>query len=283
MVATTWQMRDLVPALRGALYACGQVARALQGQVAVDHKTADSVHQQSTAVTLADRVCQEIILLRAAEVAPDLGIYSEELAACPAGIRALFSETSRYVLVIDPIDGTDDYVDGRSTYGHMVGVLDEAAGTLEAGLAYFPEPGWMVVAQRGAGVWRAEGLWGPLTPWVCHTPPATVGETKRLSAADRQAMAAAGFDMAPTASRSAIYELLRAASGELGAVVMRHFHGHDSAVGSLVVELLGGAALAAPGEAVRYDRTMARMPLVVASLVPEYAERLASALSRGDG
>ena len=105
-----------------------------------------------------------------------------------------------------------------------------------------------------------------------------MGETKRLTAADRAAIAAAGFAMAPRASRSAIYELWRAARGELGAVVMRHFHGHDSAVGSLIAEELGGAALTAPGTPACYDRQMPRMPLVVVSRVPEYAERLARAL-----
>jgi fructose-1,6-bisphosphatase/inositol monophosphatase family enzyme len=279
-------MASLLAALRGGLTQCGQVACALQGQVAVEHKAADSEYQQSTAVTLADRLCQEIIMLRAAEEAPDLGIYGEEMAACPPEVAALFSGTSRYMLAIDPIDGTDDYIAGLPTFGHMAALLDTDSGRIEAGLAYFPRLGFGAVVHRGHGVWIFRGLHGELqrlTGGQDPAPPPTVGETKRLSVADRAAIEAAGFAMAPQASRSAIYELWRAAVGELGAVVMRHFHGHDSAVGSLIAEELGGAALTAPGTPACFDRQMSRMPLVVVSRRPEYAERLAWALAESGG
>ncbi len=164
----------------------------------------------------------------------------------------------------------------------MLAVLDTDSGVIEAGLTYFPRLGFGVTAHRGRGVWVGQGLRGELRPLAggrpIPAPPMTVGETKRLTAADRAAIAAAGFAMAAQASCSAIYELWRAAAGELGAVVMRHFSRHDSAVGSLIAEELGGAALTAPGVPARYDGQMPRMPLVVVSRVPEYAERLARAL-----
>ena len=163
MASATWEMVSLLEALRGVLTQCGQVAIALQGHVDVEHKAADSEYQQSTAVTLADRLCQEIIMLRAAEAAPDLGIYCEELAVCPPEILDLFSGTSRYALAIDPIDGTDDYVarpadvwahGGRARYGQRAdrgraGLLSPA-GRYGSGASRARRVGGRGIARRTA-------------------------------------------------------------------------------------------------------------------------------------
>lgn len=85
-----------------------------------------------------------------------------------------------------------------------------------------------------------------------------------------------GFTVAPAESASAAWELMRVAEGRVGVAVMRHFHGHDTAMASVIIESLGGKALQGDGQAVRYDKEMPRLPKVVLSVVPEYASELAS-------
>lgn len=60
---------------------------------------------------------------------------------------------------------------------------------------------------------------------------------------------------------------------------MRHSHGHDTAISSLIIESLGGVALSAGGQPVRYELGMPRMSLVVSSLVPDFAHQLCRACS----
>jgi fructose-1,6-bisphosphatase/inositol monophosphatase family enzyme len=265
--------------MRTALYQCGQVARALQGQVAREDKPPDSLHQTSTAVSVVDRLCQEIILLRAHEVAPYLRIYSEELASCPADILALFEgNAGRYVLIIDPLDGSEDYMAGQPHYAHMLGLLDEPSGLMECGLLYFPETLRLCLAVRGLGAFEAQGLGAAMRPMRPGAPPRTVTDIKRLTARDYAALSAHGFSLVPPASASAAYELLRVADGQVGAVAMRHFHGHDTAMAGLLIEMLGGATLNEQGLSVTYRADMPRMPLVVASLDPALAQELAQAL-----
>jgi 3'(2'), 5'-bisphosphate nucleotidase len=171
--------------MRSALYQCGQVARALKGMVATEHKAPDSAHQQSTTVSVVDRLCQEIVLLRAHDVSPGIEVYSEELASCPRELLELFARNrSRYLLVLDPLDGTDDFLQGKDTYGHMLGLLDQDSGYMACGLIYFPERGRLYVGLRGMGAFMVEGLWGTPVRLQPGHPGRTVGQVKRLEPRD---------------------------------------------------------------------------------------------------
>jgi fructose-1,6-bisphosphatase/inositol monophosphatase family enzyme len=268
-----------VSEMRVALYACGQVALALQGNVPADTKPPDSPHQQSTAVSVVDHLCQEILLLRAYDLAPDIEIYSEEMAVLPDTLRELFAgNRHRYVIVIDPVDGTDDYLSGGVYYGHVLGLLDQETGRMVCGMVYFPRVGSLYAAVEGMGAFVSRGLMGRFEPLRPARPPRTVSETKRLEDPHRQVLEQAGFAIVPEESHSAAWELLRVARGEVGVAVMPHFHGHDTAMIAAIIGELGGAALDASGEPVRYDRDMPRLPLVVQSLSPDYARAACEAL-----
>ncbi|MFO7916834.1 MAG: inositol monophosphatase family protein [Anaerolineae bacterium] len=265
--------------MRAALYQCGQVGRALQGRVAREEKAPDSVHQMSTSVSVVDRLCQEILLLRAYALAPYLEVQSEEMEDCPPAIRDLFAGNAhRYVLVMDPVDGTGDFLDGADTYAHMMGLLDQESGRMDLGMIYFPEGGRLYVGVRDMGAFVSEGFYAPLEPMDPVSPPRTVERVKRLKDADYAAFRELGFRVVPAESGSAAYELTRVAEGVLGAMVMRHFHGHDTAISSVIIEELGGQVCGVDGCTVTYEKEMPRMPLVISSLVPDYARRLAEGL-----
>ena len=269
--------------MRGALYQCGQVARGLLGRVTVEEKAPDSVHQQSLAISVVDRLCQELLFLRAYELAPYLEINSEEIGDLPPALGELFAgNRHRYALVLDPVDGTEDYVRGQRSYAHMLALLNQETERVDCGLVYFPQSTTLYVGLRGMGAYAAEGLWAPLRPIETGLPPRTVGQTKRTTPADYAAMAAQGFCAVPAESRSAAWELMRVARGQLGAMVMRHFHGHDTAPLSVIIEELGGLVLDERGEPVRYAQEMPRTPLVISSLSPEYARTLAELLGAAE-
>ena len=266
--------------MRLALYQSGQVARGLQGQVRPETKRPDSVHQQSTAVSLADHLTQEILLLAAHAAAPDIGAQSEEMDACPASIRALFGDAhSRYALILDPIDGTDDYLAGRQTYGQMLGLLDQDTRRMACGMLHFPATQRTLMGATGVGAFRSQGFWGDLDPLnSSSSPPRSVIDTKRLLAADYAWFHRAGVTLAPNVSRSAAFELARVIRGEEGAMVMRQFHGYDTAIAGAILEALGGAVLDGDGRPVAYELNMPRLPVVVLSLDRELVLEIAEAV-----
>jgi fructose-1,6-bisphosphatase/inositol monophosphatase family enzyme len=265
--------------MRLALYQCGRIAMSLQGRVVREDKAPDSVHQTSTEVSVVDRLCQEILLLRAHECAPGLEVQSEELADCPPDLLELYAtKSSRYVLILDPVDGTGEYLQGRQGYAHMLGLLNQDSGRMDCGMIYFPARGRLYSAVRGIGAFVADGFWATPHPLRTQQPPRTVEDVKRLQPTDYVAFERLGYQTVPPESASAANELTRVAEGRLGAMVMRHFHGHDTAISSVIIEELGGLVVTEGGRAVTYEREMPRMPLVISSLRPEIARELVATL-----
>jgi len=260
------------------LYQCGQVARRLRGKVAREDKEPEE-HQLSTGISDVDRMCQEIILVKALHVMPGLEVSGEEVEELPPDLTRLFSRNSgRHVLVIDPVDGSDCYLEGGTEYAHMVGILDQETGLTACGLVYFPESYRLYYAIRGSGSFVVDGLFGEPRRLEVVEPPRTCGQVKRLEDGDYAAFDRAGFSLDTTDNRSAAYAHIRVAEGSLGAMVARYFHGYDTAITSVIIEEAGGQVLGDDGARVRYEKAMPRMPLVISSVWPEFAEELYRAL-----
>lgn len=249
--------------IRLPLYQAGRAAQMLQGKVETQHKAKDSPAQESTEVSLADRLCQEILLLAAHQIEPGLSAYSEEWEACSPAVRELFDTQGDHVVVLDPIDGTVDYLDGHDTYGIMMGLLHRETGRMLLGALYFPATLELITGATDMGVWSSRGYWQPLRPLTPGRPNRVVAEIKRMRASDYARLETAGFGVEPAVSRSIAYEAARVTRGEIAGLVLRDFHGHDSACAVPLLEMLGGAALDATGKAVHYDADMPRLPLVI--------------------
>lgn len=268
---------DFVLNMRSAMYQCGQVATRLKRSVARQDKISDlpgmAAERSSTAVSDVDYLCQEILLLRLHELAPWQEAYSEEWEVCPAAIRNLFARNkSRYVFVTDPLDGSDTYLNGNNDYGHMLGVLDNETGKMQCGMIYLPESHALYFAARGQGAFVSYGIFGEIHQIKpLGEAPRTFFNRKRMTQIDCERLERAGFFLVPRLNSCAI-ETAQIAEGKVGAVMMRGYHGHDTAPASAIIEELGGVVLGIDGKPVVYEKTMARMPLVIMSLVPEYAE-----------
>jgi len=127
-----------------ALRQAGVVANALRGKTPNIGKASESldcdseIHRaQRSALTIVDTVVQEIILLAASRVPgfrlDQLTLDAEE--ATPA--RGWFARgESRFSLVIDPIDGTHEYLTGTDKYSICVGLV--CKGRMLTALVYFP-------------------------------------------------------------------------------------------------------------------------------------------------
>ena len=267
--------------MRVALYQCGSVSLALQGRVEPEQKAPDSSHQRSTAVSAVDRVCQEILMLAAASVAPDLAVYSEEMAACPDELQRRFRGSSGYELVLDPVDGTDDYLAGRPTFGHMLGLLNLSTGRFDLGMLYFPTDGVLLWGLREMGAFVARGVGGADRRLPTPTAPRIVPQVKRMRPEDVQALTRMGLALETDGVASIAWRVRRLAEGDTGVGVFRQFHGHDTGPGSAILEELGGAVLDGDGESARYAADMPRDPLIVASADAELARDVVAALVDG--
>jgi myo-inositol-1(or 4)-monophosphatase len=105
------------------------------------------------AVTDADRASQRLIIERLASRFPDDGFIGEENDDGSAITNRAPKQGSR-VWVIDPIDGTNNFVAGLGNFAVCIGLLD--AGMPVLGVVYDVCRDEVYAAERGYGAWVDE-------------------------------------------------------------------------------------------------------------------------------
>jgi histidinol-phosphatase len=100
--------------------------------------------QDYSPVTIADRECERLIASALAEKFPGDGLLGEEGASTPS--------RSGRTWIIDPIDGTRDFVRGHNQlWAVLLGL--EQDGEVVVGVAHFPGRAETYWAARGEGAW----------------------------------------------------------------------------------------------------------------------------------
>ena len=116
----------------------GAVAQQLQRQgVQTEQKADDSP------VTSADRASEALIVRRLTEIFPEDGILGEE--------GANRQGTSGRRWIIDPIDGTKDFIRGIPLWSVLIGLEED--GKVVAGAAYCPGQNLLAWASLAGGAW----------------------------------------------------------------------------------------------------------------------------------
>ena len=131
-----WE-RELQVAVDAAQRA-GEVALRYQKGITAETKPDDSP------VTMADRECERLIAEALTAAFPDDGLLGEEGTAR--------SSANGRKWIIDPIDGTRDYVRGNPLWSTLIGL--EADGRMVVGVAHLPVFGGRFTAGRGIGAFQ---------------------------------------------------------------------------------------------------------------------------------
>jgi histidinol-phosphatase len=105
--------------------------------------------EDGSAVTQADRGVEEMARARVAASGLLMDVLGEEMGGENAKTPA---PAGRARLIIDPIDGTEEFSRGISTFGTLLGI--ERDGEIVAGMASAPALGVRWWAYRGEGAFR---------------------------------------------------------------------------------------------------------------------------------
>jgi histidinol-phosphatase len=103
-----------------------------------------------TALTVADGAIEAMARAKVAASGVALDVFGEEMGAGDS--EAPSKSASRARLIIDPIDGTEEFSRGIPTFGTLLGV--ENGGEIVAGMASAPALGARWWAYRGEGAYR---------------------------------------------------------------------------------------------------------------------------------
>lgn len=161
--------KELVRALELARIAGTEVVRLRNGELTVEMKPGDEP------VTVADRRASELIVEGLLAAFPTDALISEEL---PADAHTL---SAPRVWLVDPIDGTKDFIRGGDGFAVMIGLC--VAGVPTLGVVHQPtiDRTFFVTPDGGAHMLRA----GELSPLVVSSV-ATAGEARLVASASHR-------------------------------------------------------------------------------------------------
>jgi myo-inositol-1(or 4)-monophosphatase len=207
-------------------------------------------------VTEADlavnRLCASV--LRRAR--PDYGWLSEETTDEP-GAR----DRAR-IWVVDPIDGTRAYIDGRPDWCIGLAIVEE--GEAVAGVVYAPATGQLYAARKGGGAF--------LNGAALRVSPRQQEAGLRLIANEGMVTHPGWpepwppIELARPKPNSTLLRLALVASGDWDAALMLAEKADwDVAAGAVLVAEAGGLATTHRGERLVFNQPVAAQPSVVAS------------------
>ena len=122
-----------------------EIAR-LAGEAALRHMRAGvqpESKEDESPVTIADREAEALIVSRLSEAFPDDGIMGEE------GANRATKSGRRWI--VDPVDGTRDFVRGTERWAVLLGLEESEGGRILVGVAHFPVTGQTYYAVNGGG------------------------------------------------------------------------------------------------------------------------------------
>lgn len=202
-------------------------------------------------VTVADRAAEALITRRLRTVL-DVPVVGEEATAEDPNLPLALQEAPA-AWVVDPVDGTANFVAGSTDYAVMVALV--RAGTTVASWILHPAYGTVYVAELGSGAYRdgerivrAPAAPDPLT-WhgALFTRFLTPVDQERARAvAPRFATIGAG-------TKCAGIDYARLVEGDLDFVRYQRTMPWDHAPGSLLVSEAGGVARRLDGSPYRPD------------------------------
>lgn len=222
-------------------------------------------------VTFTDREVEALIRRRLAEARPDDGFYGEESDAATG--------TSGLTWVVDPIDGTVNFLYGIPLWAVSIAVVEGEPDPLTwralAGCVVNPVTGEEYTASRDGGAFLGAT---PLSP----TDPPELA----------QALLATGFSYDPARrveqghllagmlgrvrdirrGGSAALDLCYVAAGRLDAYVERGLQPWDHAAGVLIAEEAGAEVLTPAGAQASRDLTFVAAPTIAGELAQALAD-----------
>jgi len=202
-------------------------------------------------VTIADREAEELLREQLTAFLPGSVVVGEEaVSEDPLVLRALTG--SAPVWIVDPIDGTRNFVAGSGRFSTLVALAVD--GVLQASWSYAPVLGRIGTALAGEGAW-VDGVPARVAASSGSTPSALPVTTSHPVwwpfgyGRGVDAMNAAGFDVRYFDACG--IEYLDLAIGARSAMVLTWEHCWDHAAGLLLVAQAGGHVAALDGAPVR--------------------------------
>jgi myo-inositol-1(or 4)-monophosphatase len=203
-------------------------------------------------VTNVDRESERLIASRIKAAFPGHGIAGEEHGSVDGD--------AEYLWVVDPLDGTHNYIRGIGLFGVSIGILRSggpAGRSFIAGVIYFPTEAAVYAAERGSGAWKNSRRLAVSAHRELSTSSIAVDSMLRPVVDERLrvvgALARRAFNLRMIGSSARLLSWV--AEGVLDGVIEFDDKPWDFAGGTVIVEEAGGRITTIQNEPVPYAPT----------------------------
>ena len=227
--------KKFIEVFRLAALQAGSLARRLQSEIKPQTKK-NFTTPEAAALTAVDLAAQDVILHLLYEAFPQVAVDTEE----ETDTIRLFpsSAEDRPLVIVDPIDGTLNYIRGSVDYAVMGAWFSQ--GLYRAALIHFPARREFYWAVRDGGCWH-QMEWekpapvdsGSLNAKVLLTPSVNESWSKRLRMA--------GFDL--SLSRCSAVDASAPSTKRAAAAISPGRPGRRRAIGFLLTTEVGGTVM----------------------------------------
>jgi myo-inositol-1(or 4)-monophosphatase len=239
------------------------------GKLLLDRPADLGVTTKSTAtdvVTLMDQRAEAFIVGELGKHRPNDAILGEE-GANQAG-------TSGFQWVIDPIDGTVNYLHQVPHWCVSIGLMEESTGLALAGVVFVPVLDQMYISSRGLGAWVVDrGVPRELRVSGCtELSQALMGTGFGYSSTRRASQARVLQEVLPKVADirrlgSCAVDLCLVADGVLDGYYERGVNAWDHAAGELIAREAGAVSSGLFGNAIGNDMIVVANPAIHGDLV----------------
>ena len=237
---------ELASMLDAALAGSRAVMRVYAGEFAVEHKA------DGSPVSRADREAEAAIVALLAPAFPEVPIVAEEAAS-----EGPAPETNSRFLLVDPLDGTKEFISRNGEFTVNVGLIE--AGMPVAGVVLAPALGLAYAGSRGSA-WTGRmtdpghaAEWRPIRVCRPGARPVAVASRSHSTPATEAALAAVGAGERRAIGSSLKFCLLAAGEADfyprLGPTME-----WDTAAGDAVLRAAGGVVTTLDGAPLRYGK-----------------------------
>jgi len=238
---------DLAEALLPVAIKAGQAILAVRrrGSAGVEWKA------DSSPVTEADRAAEAVIAAALAEIAPGVPVIAEE-----AAYEGRVPATGIEFFLVDPLDGTREFVKGGNDFTVNIGLIRNGAPVV--GVILLPETGKLFWGVAGVGAWRALVVDGAIAEQqpICARPapdgPIAVVASRSHRTPETDAYIRR-YDVADLVSAGSSMKFCVVATGKadlyprMGTTMQ-----WDTAAGDAILRAAGGTVVTLDGRPLRY-------------------------------
>ena len=234
------------------------------GRTILDHYRADVVVERkadSSPVTVADREAEALIVAALREIDPEIPVVAEEEAAAGAAP----SEGGARFWLVDPLDGTREFIGGTDEFTVNIALVEN--GTPVLGAVHAPALGDTFGGLAPGTAWRSgrDVVRQPIAARPVPSAGPVILSSRRHGDRDRLAGLLASLEAAGHRTVGSSLKFCLLAAGE-GDIYPRYGETHewDTAAGHAVLLAAGGSVSTTAGEPLRYGKPGFRNPEFIA-------------------